>query len=311
MHREYAVEPAAIGSSWETFLYVFEKFGFQKGRLISRFPKTWPSLVIEAASEAGVGDMARHRIVEKLQQAKRTALIRMGRSYDPTLDSWVDNAIASHAVKPFHGIITSEGRPENVIVSLDELDETHSLMQVPISRNIPRTAADLARACYSLLYSAGEIDLVDPYFHLGMGGNDYRSPLERIMRELHTAGKEKVCFRIHYRAHPDRASQEDILQDPGRWVIVTIPPGYELHMYAWEERQGGEDFHDRYVLCDCGGMQVGAGFAASGAHESATLSLLDHAHAQSLRSRFSSGATVYAQAGQGVRVKSNGDAEFI
>lgn len=39
MLHEYAVEPQAIGSSWERFRYVIEKFGFDRGRLISQFPK--------------------------------------------------------------------------------------------------------------------------------------------------------------------------------------------------------------------------------------------------------------------------------
>lgn len=38
---EYAVEPQAIGSSWQTFLYLIEKFGFDRGRLISRLPGKW------------------------------------------------------------------------------------------------------------------------------------------------------------------------------------------------------------------------------------------------------------------------------
>ena len=41
MLQEYAVEPAAIGSDWQTFRYLIEKFGFDQGRLISQFPKHW------------------------------------------------------------------------------------------------------------------------------------------------------------------------------------------------------------------------------------------------------------------------------
>ena len=36
---EYAVEPRAIGSNWKDFKYLIEKFGFDRGRLISRFQK--------------------------------------------------------------------------------------------------------------------------------------------------------------------------------------------------------------------------------------------------------------------------------
>ena len=92
---------------------------------------------------------------------------------------------------------------------------------------------------------------------------------------------------------------------------MTLPTGYELHLYAWEQHQGGEDLHDRYLLCDCGGMQVGAGFAATGQQETALFTLLDNAVVQSLRARFAAGSTVYAQDERGVRVKSNGEAEFI
>jgi len=49
---EYAVEPQAIGSSWQTFLYLIEKFGFDRGRLISRLPGKWEKKVIQAAKEA-------------------------------------------------------------------------------------------------------------------------------------------------------------------------------------------------------------------------------------------------------------------
>ena len=38
---EYAVEPQAIGSNWQNFRYLIEKFGFDRGRLISQFPKAW------------------------------------------------------------------------------------------------------------------------------------------------------------------------------------------------------------------------------------------------------------------------------
>ena len=57
MHYEYAVEPAAIGSSWETFRYVIEKFGLDKGRLISRLPKKWEKRVIQAAKEGGLSEV--------------------------------------------------------------------------------------------------------------------------------------------------------------------------------------------------------------------------------------------------------------
>lgn len=312
MHHEYAVEPAAVGSSWETFRYLFEKFGFEKGRLISRFPGRWPLLVLEAAAQAEVGDIAYTKIFEKLRQGRRTALVRTGRDYDPTLDSWVENAAASHAIRPFRGVIAQQSAQlKDVAISLAELDDDHPLMVAPTSRDIPRTTTDIADVCFLLLYAAREINLVDPYFNFVTISQDFRGPLEQMMLALYVAGKANVHIRIHYRARHAHCSQADIINNPGRWVNVTIPAGYELHLYAWEQHQGGERLHDRFLLCDCGGMQVGIGFAASEAQENATFALLDDGHAQDLRSKFADGATVYAQTERGVRVNSNGEAEYI
>ncbi|MDD9997294.1 MAG: hypothetical protein OXQ89_06070 [Rhodospirillaceae bacterium] len=312
MHHEYAVEPAAIGSSWETFRYIFEKFGFQNGRLISRFPNSWPLMVLEAASEAGIGDLDRKKIEEKLRQGRRTALIRMGRHYDPALGGWVENAAASHASRPFRGVIAQQGvQLEDALISSADLEDDHPQMLAPRNQDIPRTIADIARACSLLLHAARVIDFVDPYFNFVTIGQDYRGPLERMMRTLHAAGKANVRIRIHYSARHAHASQADILDDPGRWVNLSIPEGYELHLYAWQQREGGERLHDRFLLCDCGGMQAGIGFAASQAGEYVKFSLLDNAYAQQQRLKFTDGSTVYAQDGRGVRVKSNGEAEFI
>lgn len=310
MHSEYAVEPAAIGSNWETFRYLIEKFGFQEGRLISRFPKTWERLVIEASKAAGVPDVARKRIVEKLQQKKRDALIKTGRAYNPELESWLENALASHRERPFRAIVSEFEHGNDVVVTTGAMEADHPRIVARTSTDIPRTPEDLANACSTLLCAAHEIDLVDPFFDLRNRGGDYRGPLERMLQALHSAGRENVCIRVHYRDHNSRPDETEMLRGSGHWSRGIIPDGFELHLYAWRERENGEDIHDRYLLCDCGGLMSGAGFSATGAQERATFSLLDWSHVQELRARFVVGSTVYEQVGRAVRVKSNGDTDF-
>ena len=41
MLSEYAVNPAAIGADWSTFKDLIDRFGADKGRLVSRLPKRW------------------------------------------------------------------------------------------------------------------------------------------------------------------------------------------------------------------------------------------------------------------------------
>lgn len=311
MHHEYAVEPAAIGSSWERFLYLIEKFGFGEGRLISQFPKKWERQVIEAAEAADVPDVDHQRIVVKLEQKKRTALIRTGRDFDPVLQTWIENALASHAKRHFRAIIALEERPESEVLSPVGLDEDHSLMAVPRSCDIPRTVENIAGACSLLLRTAREIDLVDPYFDLRNVGGDYRGPLDSMMRSMRMAGKQNAIIRIHYRHHTSRPDSKEMLRSAGNWVKGMIPTGYELRLYAWEEHEDGEDLHDRYLLCDRGGIMIGAGFAASKLQENATFTLLDDDHAQELRSKFADGSSVYLQVDKAVQIKANGRAELI
>ena len=311
MHHEYAVEPAAIGSSWETFRYLIEKFGFQEGRLISRFPGRWASDVIDAAKAAGVPEVARARIIEKLRQKKRSVLMKTGRAYEPALQSWLENALASHAARPFRAIIAEEERTENEVISPVELDADHPLMAAPASRNVPRTARHISGACSVLLCAAREIDLVDPYFDLANHGGDYRGPLELMMRSMYMTGKASVKIRIHYRDHDSRPTVAQMLERVGGWTNGIVPPGFELHLYRWLEHENGEDMHDRYLLCDCGGLTIGAGFAALGGQENATISRLDDTHVQELRRRFIDGSNVYIQVGSAIRIKSNGDADLF
>jgi hypothetical protein len=37
--------------------------------------------------------------------------------------------------------------------------------------------------------------------------------------------------------------------------------------FCWRERNGGEDFHARYLLTERGGISVKAGFSADGNHQ--------------------------------------------
>ena len=75
--------------------------------------------------------------------------------------------------------------------------------------------------------------------------------------------------------------------------------------------RAGEDFHDRFVLTELGGIMIGAGLSADGPTESATFTLLDFEHAQGLRSRFADGSPAYARAGYAVRICDDGSTELF
>lgn len=307
MHKEYAVEPAAIGQSWETFRYVIEKFGFTEGRLISKFPSAWPRLVMEAADAAGVAPVARKRIEEKLRTKKNLVLLKAGRNYDPNLPFWLDNAIASDAEKPFHAILVSNNLGGDRCISIDELEDTHPLIHVPRTADIPRTGADLAAACSLLLVAAREIDVIDPYlFRIENANTGYRETIRHLLGVLHNSGHTNMTVRLHYGNANNCPPESHVLQNASNWFHGLIPPTFSVRLTAWDEIQGGEDFHDRFILTDRGGIQIGSGLAAAGAQEHALITLLETQHSDQIRLRFAPESNVYRQFGRTVEILANG-----
>ena len=113
MHSEYAVEPDAVAANWERCRYISEKFGFDKGRVLSLFPKNWLKLAIEVintvGSEGDIKPLEKKRIIEMLRKLKRDCAIASGRDYDPdSKRGWLSNAIGQQSSKPFHAIIATE-----------------------------------------------------------------------------------------------------------------------------------------------------------------------------------------------------------
>lgn len=305
MYKEYAVEPSAIGQSWEVFRYLIEKFDFEEGRLISRFPGKWERMVLEAAKAEGVPDTAYLKIVEKLRQKKKTALLKAGREYDPSKADWVANALASHQEHPFEGIIVRQKIEDEQAVLVDDVDGDHPVLARARSADVPRTAAGISEACSTLLASSNSVDLVDPFFDLRPNRSNYLDPL-RLMLNRYSAGRENLIMRVHYRDHHSRPPEQILLRNSGVWTQGIIPAGVELHLIAWAAKPGGEDFHDRFVLTELGGLQVGAGLAATNQNENATVTILDTVHACQIRARFSDGSNAFDRVGNIVCISSNG-----
>jgi len=310
MLSEYAVEPSAIGADWNTFRYLIENFGTDKGRLISRFPNKWERKVIQAAKNAGVADVKMASIVERLKAAKHK-VADFNRPFDHEA-SWIDNATHQHGQRPFRAIICCQDpTPCAEVISPDDCSDESPLFCAPISRDVTRTADEIADALLLLASVADEIDIVDPYFDLRPVGGDYVGPLTSLLGKLAAATPTPKVIKIHFRSHGTRPPPNILAQNAPALTNGILPQGYSLELFEWSEVPGGEDLHDRFFLTDIGGLMVGAGLAAQGPGETATFTLLDSAHAQRLRSRFSATSTAYNRVGSAVRIDANGIAELF
>lgn len=305
---EYAVEPQAIGSSWRNFQLLTSQFGFDRGRLISQFPKAWFKEVY-VASEA-MKPVERKRLEESLTRAKRSKVVRSGRPYDQALGGWLPNAIAQQATSPFHAIIAEQnpqGHPQVLIV--DDVDDNHPLMAAPHTWDVDRVGVAIAGAMRPLLTSATTVLFVDRFFDISKAR--YQETLKACLDVIHASGGAGVRCEIHFCDHDARPPPEFIEREAHKWIRGVLPPGMSVGLFAWKERAGGADFHARYLLTDVGGINVEAGFSAEGAHQKVQLGLLSLDLAQNRLNALVRNSTVYDLVGPMLEVRSDGTVHRI
>jgi hypothetical protein len=302
---EYAVEPNAVGSSWSNARYWLEKFGFDRGRLISRFPHKWERKVLEAARAAGMSEVHYKSLVEKLTRAKSTSVVSFSREYDHAIPSWLDNALQQHSLRPFHAIVVSEANKlTDFMLSADTEDDAHRLMVAATNWEVRRVGAELAKTMAPLLQTARRVIFVDPFFDIRE--SNYRATLKDCLALVSASGNAEVEYEIHYRDSDSRPPAEFVVRNAHTWLTGIIPAGKFIKLFAWKERRGGEDFHDRFLLTDRGGMTIGAGFSADGAHQNAQIALLDPAVWAAKLKALDRSATVYELADPVLAVHSDG-----
>lgn len=299
MHFEYAVEPEAMGSSWENFRYLIEKFGFSRGRLISRFPNKWEKKVVQAAKSAGMSELKLASLVDRLNRAKQDKFLGLVRAYDPNSD-WLENAIKQNEQLPFHAVITSKKTAHDFVVAIDELDED----QVPLlcNRNcqISQTGNGISAALSSLLVSARVMLFIDPYFDIS--NRRYKEILRSCLAVIASSKNQGIQCEVHFGDMDGNISTEIIEREAKNWLKNVIPKGISIKFFAWKRKKNGADFHDRFFLTDLGGVQLGTGFLARGAAQTVNMSLLDTSFSENERANFKMDTTVYDLAGPVIEV---------
>ena len=307
MHFEYAVEPRAIASSWLTFRYVIEKFGFDKGRLISQFPKHWLREVYEATS--GFAPVQKLQVTEALTQAKRNKVVRCNRPYDANAGNWLHNALSEHRRLPFRAIIAAENPSgDESILLAGDIDERQSLMNVRHDCAVLRDAASLSAAMKEMLRFGSRILFIDPFFD--PFNVRYKNTFRECLSIVSTLNPNAVC-EIHYRFHKDKPANDELERAIGHLFPGVIPDGMKVTIFCWRQKTGGADFHARYLLTDKGGIGIDAGFSAEGGHQTTDMHLITFELSQEKLKAFARDATDYELVEPLIRVDGNGKVESI
>ncbi len=305
MHYEYAVEPAAIAEDWKTCRYLAELFGFDRGRLLSQFPKKWLPMAIEAT--ANLPPVEKKRVIEKLRHLKEHASMRAGRKYDPDDGMWLDNVVRAHRAAPFRAIVAKDAVssvPE--VIAADDVSETHRLFEVVRSISVPREAASITGAVAPLLSCARQVWLIDKYY------DPFNAKYQYTLRDLlnHVRGAE-IDFQIHYCEHgycPDTAAIE---REAAQKFGGLIPVGMKIKILRWRQKTGGLNFHARYLLTDRGGIGIDAGFSSEGGGERTDVHLLEGRFTLDKMTHFEPTATVFERVGAVLEIDENGGVRHV
>lgn len=302
MLKEYAVDPQVISSSFETCRYLVSQFGADKGRLISKFPKTWKRIAITAADNLPDG-FNKERVIEYLSGINDDwlTLIGSGRNYQVSED-WLANAINVHQSQPFQAILCDRDNQSKQLIDVYSCDEKHPLFAAPRTQSIKRKAKDLARTATLMLENCRKLKLVDPYF--APDKSKWRDSLKEILALIPNISR--VTCEYHLLEKDNSPSTEKFIDDLHQ-LSGIIPTGGLLQVIRWNEKPGGERFHKRYLLTENAGLLIEGGLDPEFyADQTTDVSLLDR-HLHNLRwAEYDLGSDVYNLAHPALIVDSDG-----
>jgi hypothetical protein len=282
---EYAIEPAAI-CNFERVRFFLGSMGVPHARLIARYPKKWERMVLESLPR-DCGEVERKRIEEGLL-VLRPACIGAMRQYVYETP-WVSNATNEHKKLPFQAVIVNQGGvPCPGVLEYDSLGPAAPLWNVHPTRSVSRTAEAMAEAIAPLLRIAQDVAIVDSYFKPDV--KKYQEMVQRFWKAAMDGrgGTILTRFVLHTCVQRgwDRIDPEAFVDSCSRHLPEFVPPSKRMKVIIWEERDAGEEFHNRYCLTDRGGVFMGKGIDRGQAGQTDDWSILSNDHSQMRRKQF-------------------------
>jgi hypothetical protein len=200
---------------------------------------------------------------------RRGGLHDSGRSFSgPRDDSavWLKNARRENRERPFQAIVTDAERTDSNEISPKEIDPHNGHWCVGTGCRVERTAAALIKCLAPLLLQSRDfLFLVDSYFN----PNEYRyceafkAYLVHTSQLSHKFRKIEVHTRLHVDPRAGDAARTGRLQF--FWKSCSdnfpkiVPLGMKVTIQLWEEIEGSDSIHARYVLTERGGIKIDAG----------------------------------------------------
>ncbi|HAS8193079.1 TPA: hypothetical protein I7704_23805 [Vibrio vulnificus] len=252
LHLEFAVAPSQINSLMD--LVILEaRMGYEKGAVLSRFPKAWFREVSQQLN-AELDGTKLDRATEKLRTLQSSKLVSFGRSFDG--EGWVEAARNSHDAKLFHRLVEDsfDDRPVFVpsLIDLEDADFAYVSFYT-------REAESLASAASGLLFGAEKVTIYDPYICATNAGS--RKTLLELMK---LCKKGEVEFHVF--SEEDKKPAWDLTEQALVEFKDVMPENTKLYWYCADD-QGSGFLHSRGLFTAKGGLIYDRGFSEPGAIE--------------------------------------------
>ncbi len=267
MIHEFAIEPEAL-SEWNAIWQSLEQFGVPHGRLIAHNKKKWLKKVHEATKNCP--PVRRRVLEERLNRLRKKMTKGAGREYNPDI-CWCANAAAQQESQtPFRAVIVSDDHSEfNNFLTQYDLSEANALWHVQTQKKVPRTPKEMARCVSILGKMSGNILFIDPHYDSQL--KRFNEVLLEVLNQCDINGKNVKRIELHTGT---KIPVGEFEQNAQKYLSPKLPEGVSIHVFRWEQQDGQEKFHARYILTEKGGLNYEVGLDSGKKGETTNVSLL-------------------------------------
>lgn len=241
MIYEYAIDPEIAADSKN--LQILENyFGFDKARVIVRYPFNWELIVLKKARDMS-GDINYAKIEEQLRRLKDKKAYKSSKLTYNLAKEWLSNSL--NVIPPFYCIISNE--EDDDVVNIADVNPSHPKFNTPTKWERQNKTLDNMKSIFLwILQNSKNIYIIDPYFSPLV--SKYQRSFKWILETLKSRSDWKdvklhICFSCKRRDSPFKKGEEDKAYKKTMENISNVFPNI---CFVIKDT----DMHPRYIFSD-------------------------------------------------------------